>query len=74
MRQAVHVLDGEDGEPLALGLVGVGAVGHRDLGHVATGRHPAEHLEHEAGDGVVVLVLGQRDPGQVLDLVGAQQA
>ena len=28
---------------------------------------------HEAGDRVVVLVLGELDPGEVLDLVGAQQ-
>ena len=35
--------------------------------------HPAEHLEDQAGDGVVVLALGQRDAGEVLDLVGAQQ-
>ena len=60
-------------ELLALGLVGVGAVGHRHLGDVAALGHPAEHLEHETGDGVVVLVVGQLDAGQVLDLVGAQQ-
>ena len=36
--------------------------------------HPAEDLEHQPGDGVVVLVVGQLDAGQVLDLVGPQQA
>ena len=55
------------------GSSGSRAVGHRDLGDVAGLGHPAEHLEHEAGDGVVVLVLGQLDPGEVLDLVGTQQ-
>ena len=43
--QAVHVLDGEHRELLPLGLVGVGAVGDRDLGDVtarrARGRAPA---------------------------------
>ena len=31
-------------------------------------------LQHQAGDGVVVLVVGQLDAGQVLHLVGTQQA
>ena len=62
-----------DGELLAR-LLGVGPVGHRDLGDVADARDPAEHLQHQAGDGVVVLVLGQLDAGEVLDLVGPQQA
>ena len=38
-----------------------------------SGTRPSDP-QHQAGDRVVVLVVGQRDPGQVLDLVGAQQA
>ena len=62
--QAVHVLDGQDRELLARLVVGVGAVGHRHLGHVAGSRDPAELAEDQAGDGVVVLVLGQLDAGR----------
>ena len=71
--QPVHVLDGEHRELLRAGSSGVGAVGDRHLGDVAALGHPAEHLQHQPGDGVVVLVVGQLDAGEVLDLVGAQQ-
>ena len=39
----------------------------------ARGTRPST-LDQQAGDGVVVLVLGQLEPGRVLDLVGAEQA
>ena len=71
--QAVHPLDGQGHQPLAR-LVGVGAVGHRDLDAVARLGDLAELAHDQAGDGVVVLVVGQLDVGGVLDLVGAQQA
>src|SRR6185503_12729102 len=72
--ESVHVLDGEHREVLALGLLGVGAVGHRDLCDVAALRDAPEDLEHQPRDRVVVLVVGELDAGQVLDLVGPQQA
>ena len=48
-------------------------VGDGDLGDVARRGHPAQHLQDQAGHGVVVLALRQGDAGEVLDLVGAEQ-
>ena len=55
------------------GSWGSRAVGHGDLDPVPGLRDLAELAHDEAGDGVVVLVVGQLDVGRVLDLVGAQQ-
>ena len=71
--QAVHLLDGQDREPLARARRGRSVSGTGTSARSpASGIRPST-LQHQAGDGVVVLVLGQLDAGEVLDLVGAQQ-
>ena len=73
--QAVHQLDPQLGVLLDRLLVVVLGDRHRQRHHhrVATGRDPSERLDQQAGDGVVVLVLGKGQPGRVLDLVGPEQ-
>src|SRR5215213_2204954 len=73
--QPVHAVDAQDADPAHDRplLTLLERHGQLHLGLVASLRDPAELLHDQSRDGVVVVVLGQRDARDVLGLVGSQQ-